>query len=294
MNYRHVYHAGNFADVVKHAVLALAIEHLKLKPTPFCVVDTHAGTASYDLEAGAAVRTGEWRDGIGRLLGPEAEPIPPECCDLLRPYLDVVRAFNRPGALTRYPGSSRIARSLMRPQDRIVMNELHPQDAARLARAFGRDPQSRVLRLDGWTVLKSVLPPKERRGVVLIDPPFEQPGEFDTMAEALREAVRRFSTGLYILWYPAKDPKLVNGFRRRLVDDGHARLLDVELRVGRSIGEGHRLDACGLAILNPPHLLDESLRTLVQFLAARLGREGSGGYHVTWLAGERSAAPNTR
>jgi 23S rRNA (adenine2030-N6)-methyltransferase len=291
MNYRHFYHAGNFADVVKHAVLALAIERLKRKPTPFCVIDTHAGIASYDLKAEAAQRTGEWQDGIGRLLGAEAEPVPRDCCDLLAPYLGVVRAFNRPGTIERYPGSGRIARSLMRPQDRLVMSELQPEDAARLAAAFGRDPQSRVLRLDGWTVLKSVLPPKERRAIALIDPPFEQPGEFDRIAEALREAVRRFSTGIYIVWYPSKDPKLVNAFRRRLVGDGHIRLLDVELRTGRADGDGG-LDACGLVILNPPHLFDADLRSLLRFLAVRLGHGKRGGYHVEWLAGERPAAPS--
>jgi 23S rRNA (adenine2030-N6)-methyltransferase len=281
MNYRHVYHAGNFADVVKHAALALAIERLKQKPTPFCVIDTHAGVGSYDLTGDAARRTGEWEGGIGRLLGPHAEPIPQDIREVLEPYLGIVRAFNPPGRLTRYPGSPRIARSLLRPQDRIVVNELHPQDAARLSAAFGKDRQTRVLRLDGWTLLKAVLPPKERRGVILIDPPFEQPDEFASLAAALSEAVKRFSTGVYMLWYPIKDTVSAGEFHRRLLDDGHTRLLDVQLWTGLA-GDDGRLSACGLAVLNPPYLFDELLRSLLAFLAVRLGR-GGGGFRVEWL-----------
>ncbi len=176
MNYRHAYHAGNFADVVKHAVLALVIEHLKLKPAPFRVIDTHAGIGVYDLTSEAAQKTGEWREGIGRLM---AAKLSPAAAEVLAPYLDIVRRLNPGGALVRYPGSPLLARELMRADDRLVVNELHPEDQDELKRHFAHDPQVRVMALDAWTALKALLPPPERRGVMLIDPAFEQTGELD-------------------------------------------------------------------------------------------------------------------
>src|SRR3990170_5575144 len=163
MNYRHAYHAGNFADVLKHAVLALVIEHLKRKPAPFRVIDTHAGVGLYDLSGAEAATTGEWRDGIGRLFGAAlAKPV----AELLAPYFSVVRQENPSGRLERYPGSPLIARRLLRRGDRLIANELHPEDGDSLRRLFAGDPQTKVLALDGWVALKALLPPKERRGVV--------------------------------------------------------------------------------------------------------------------------------
>ena len=206
MNYRHAYHAGNFADVLKHAVLALVIEHLKLKPAPFRVIDTHAGVGVYDLGAEEAQKTGEWREGIGRIVSAD---LPPDAAAALAPYLGVVRGLNaqiaREGTLTRYPGSPLLARRLMREGDHLVVNELHPEDNIALRKLFGHDPQTKVLELDGWTALKSLLPPKERRGVVLVDPAYEQPGELERLVQGLKEAARRFATGTILLWYPIKD-----------------------------------------------------------------------------------------
>lgn len=280
MNYRHIYHAGNHADVLKHAVLALVIEHLKGKDAGFRVIDTHAGTGSYDLGREEAQKTGEWLGGIGRLIGPNAKPMPDDIAGLLAPYLRAVRTWNPPGLLTRYPGSPRIARALLRPQDMLVVNELHPDDAAALRRAFANDAQTKTLMLDGWTAVKALLPPRERRGVVLIDPPFEAPGEMGRVVDALSDAVKRFATGIYMLWYPIKDRAVVRDLERRLETAGVPKLLQVELEVSATRhGEAERLTGSGLIICNPPYQLDKALGRLVPWLAGRLAvseRSGRG------------------
>src|SRR5690606_4824480 len=182
MNYRHAYHAGNFADVMKHAVLARIVEYLKRKDKAFRVIDTHAGTGMYDLSSEEAQKTGEWRGGIGTLLNAQ---LPGDAAALLKPYLDAVRAANPDGAVTRYPGSPAIARHLLRRQDRLTAIELHPADAAALKRHFAGDFQTRVIELDGWLALGAHLPPKEKRGLVLVDPPFEERDEFGRIVEGL-------------------------------------------------------------------------------------------------------------
>ena len=216
MNYRHAYHAGNFADVLKHVVLALVIDYLKRKDAPFRVIDTHAGIGRYALTSSEAAKTGEWRQGIGRLIGADAEQLPSEVAQAMAPYLDAVRAANAPGELAVYPGSPLIARHLMRASDLLVANELHPEDAAALRATLGRDRRIKLITLDAWTALKSLLPPKERRGVVLIDPPFEEEGELARMVEGLDQALRRFRTGVYLAWYPIKDRKPIERFHADL------------------------------------------------------------------------------
>jgi 23S rRNA (adenine2030-N6)-methyltransferase len=286
MNYRHIYHAGNFADVVKHATLALIIEYLKLKAAPFRVLDTHAGTGRYDLSAEEAGKTGEWRDGIGQLL---ASPLPEPVAVLLAPYLSAI-AYENPGWAPGadpgcYPGSPLIARHLLRACDQLVVNELHPEDHGRLEAVFARDRQTKVLGLDGWVALRSLLPPKERRGLVLIDPPFEEPGELVRMTAALGDAARRFSTGVFLLWYPIKDMRPVHAFRREVEDLGLEKVLGVELMVRATSGVG--LAGCGLVILNPPFPLKAQLETLLPFLAARLAQGPGASAEVRWLAAER-------
>jgi 23S rRNA (adenine2030-N6)-methyltransferase len=269
MNYRHAFHAGNFADVLKHVILAQVIDHLKQKPAPFRVIDTHAGAGRYDLGSDAAQRTGEWRTGIGRLL---AQDVPPAMAEILAPYLEAIRAENGGtlAPLARYPGSPAIARHLLRRSDQLVVNELHPDDHAALARAFAGDPQTKVLAIDGWTALRSLLPPKERRGVVLVDPPFEVPGDLSRLAEGLQDAVRRFETGIFLLWYPIKDAKRTRTFLSRLGDLGYAKLLAAELLIRRP-ADPDLLNGCGVAILNPPFRLAEKLGTALPYLADRLG-----------------------
>ncbi len=271
MNYRHAFHAGNFADVLKHAVLALVIEHLKLKPAPFRVIDTHAGIGLYDLGAEAALKTGEWRGGIGRVIDAD---LPADAAAVLAPYLAVVREVNGPGALTRYPGSPLLARRLMRPSDRLVVNELHPEDHAELAALFSRDAETKVLLLDGWTALKSLLPPRERRSVVLVDPAFEEEGELDRLVEGLHEAVRRFATGTFLLWYPIKDVSAVTAFRRKIAALALPKVLAVELMI-RGAEDAQRLNGAGLIVVNAPYTLEAKLKVLLPPLV-RLLAQGEG------------------
>ena len=284
MNYRHAFHAGNFADVVKHAVLARVIEHMKLKDAPFRVIDTHAGAGLYALDGPEAAKTGEWQGGIGRLIGADRAPLTTPVRTLLAPYLDAVAAENGGAALVRYPGSPWLARRLLRPQDRLVVNELHEADHAGLAALFARDKQTKVLALDGWTTLKALLPPRERRAVVLVDPPFEQAGEFERLADGLAEARRRFATGTLLLWYPIKDRPAVQRFQRALSAMAIPKLLAADLFV-RSPRDNDMLNGAGLVILNPPFTLPAELEILLPALARLLAQGPGSGHALQWLAG---------
>lgn len=288
MNYRHAYHAGNFADVLKHAVLTLVIEHLKLKPAPFRVIDTHAGIGSYDLSSSEAQKTGEWLEGIGRLIDAQ---LPPDVASILAPYLAAVRRENagHGGAILRYPGSPQIARSLMRTIDRLVVNELHPEDNARLTTQFAGDPQTTVLAIDGWTAVKALLPPAERRGLILIDPPFEEPGEFDRLVRALRDAHKRFATGTVILWYPIKDERAVAAFHAQLQSMLAVKLLSVVLMVRNPEHLGG-LPGTGLVIANPPFTLEAKLEVLIPFLKSTLEQGSGARARIEWLRREQAVS----
>lgn len=281
MNYRHAYHAGNFADVMKHATLARIVEYLKQKDKAFRVIDTHAGLGVYDLSSAEAQKTGEWRGGIGRLL--EAT-LPAGAQALLAPYLDAVRAADSEGGMRRYPGSPAIVRHLLRPYDRLTAIELHPADAAALKARFAGDFQTRVIELDGWLALGAHLPPKEKRGLVLVDPPFEAEGEFGRLAEGLKKAWRRWPGGIYALWYPIKDRKAVEAFRRELAGAGIPKILDLSLEV-RAPSAEPRFDGSGLVVVNPPYPLEAEMRTLLPVLAEVVGETGAKA-NATWLAGE--------
>lgn len=277
MNYRHAYHAGNFADVLKHAVLSLVLTYMAKKDAPFRVIDTHAGIGMYDLASEAAEKTGEWKGGIGRLLGqPDADiaPLPEAAAALLAPYLDAVRACNPDGELRRYPGSPCLALALMRAEDRLVANELHPEDAGLLGQALAGDRRAKVLGLDGWLALKAQLPPKERRGVILVDPPFEQAGELERLGQGLQNAMRRFAGGVYLLWYPIKDPRTIARFRQAIAKIAAAETLAVEMLI-REPTDVERLNGSGLVVINPPYTLEADLAVLLPVLAERLG-EGAG------------------
>ncbi|MGN6535488.1 MAG: 23S rRNA (adenine(2030)-N(6))-methyltransferase RlmJ [Mesorhizobium sp.] len=283
MNYRHAYHAGNFADVVKHAVLARLVEYLKQKDKAFRVIDTHAGIGLYDLTSVEAQKTGEWHDGIGRLLD---AAIDPKASALLSPYLDAVRACNPEGGLSRYPGSPLIVRHLLRRQDRLSAVELHPDDAERLKSRFDGDFQVRVMQLDGWLALGAHLPPKEKRGLVLVDPPFEEPGEFARIVDGLVKAHRRWPGGLYALWYPIKDGDAVAAFRRDLAASGIAKILDIRFEV-RAPSPEPRLYGSGMVVVNPPFMLEGELRGLLPTLHRLLAEEGKAQWVLHWLAGEK-------
>jgi 23S rRNA (adenine2030-N6)-methyltransferase len=280
MNYRHAFHAGNFADVLKHAVLARILVHLAEKPAAFRVIDTHAGAGLYDLSGAEAQRTGECREGIGRLTGARLSPA---VRDLLAPYLRALSAFNA-GEIVNYPGSPLIACSLMRPQDRLVACELEPNAARSLSENLRRDARAKALAIDAWTALNAYVPPKERRGVVLIDPAFEQPDEFERLAAALGGAYRKWRTGIYLVWFPIKNRNASGDFLRRIAESGIHKVLTVELQVAPPDAE--RLTACGLLVINPPWRLEDELKTLLPALASAVSA-GNGRFRLDWLAGEK-------
>ena len=291
MNYRHAYHAGNFADVLKHATLALVIEHLKRKEAAFRVIDTHAGAGRYALGSAEAGKTGEWLGGIARLIGPDAAPLPPDVAHRLEPYLDAVRRENGSGGLVHYPGSPAIALALMRPQDVLIANELHPEDRAALKAAIGSDHRAKVMGLDAWVALKSLLPPKERRGVVLIDPPFEATDEFERITHGLAQALQRFATGIYLVWYPIKDSKRVARFHARLAEMGSLPLMCVELMIQRPVNT-ERLNGCGLIVANPPFTLEGDMTVVLPDLGRRLTAVGGGAdYRLDWIKPAQPKAP---
>lgn len=281
MNYRHAYHAGNFADVQKHAALALIVEHLKRKDGAFRYVDTHAGIGAYDLGSVQAEKTGEWQDGIGRVLAAAADA-PAE----LAPYLRVVEAVNPGGGVLHYPGSPQVVATLARPGDKLALCELHPEDCASLRERFRRDSRVGVHHMDGYTALKAMLPPPERRGLVLIDPPFENRDEFAAMRKGLAQALKRWSTGLYALWYPIKAREPVARFHADLAMLGLPKTLVAEVMVAADDAPD-RLNGAGLVLVNPPWKLDEALATLLPWLARVLAPD-SGFSRLEWLVGEKA------
>lgn len=282
MNYRHAYHAGNFADVLKHAVLCRVLTHLREKPAAFRVIDTHAGAGRYDLAGAEAGKTGEWKDGIGRLFGTAIES---PMRELLAPYLDAVIAFNPKGGLAVYPGSPLIALRLMRRQDRLIACELEPRAAAALERNLKSDARARAIAIDGWTALSAFVPPRERRGLVLVDPPFEQEDDLARLVQGLETAYRKWSTGIFLLWYPIKDPGEITAFTRRLARTGIAKILRVELVVAPAV-EATMLRGSGLIVVNPPWTLHDELKRLLPALATTLDTGGKALTTLDWLAGE--------
>lgn len=278
MNYRHAYHAGNHADVLKHVVLARVLLHLRKKDKPFRVIDAHAGTGVYDLGAVEAGKTGEWQGGIGKMAASFADEIE----TLLAPYRQTITTLNPAGGITRYPGSPWIAARLMDDGDRMVANELHPQDKALLEDCFRHDRRVRVSGADAEACIKANLPPPERRGLVLIDPAYERVDEADRAARMLAQGLRRFATGCFMLWYPLK----AGGLAEKLCDAAQALAvrgtLRCELRVRETFKEGG-LAGSGLVIVNPPWRLDSELALLLPALAQRLGLGNWGQGTVSWL-----------
>lgn len=286
MNYRHVYHAGNFADVLKHTILILIIEYLKRKEKPFRVIDTHAGTGLYDLSSDEAQRTGEWRGGIGRL---QEAILSAEESNIINILFDSIKAINTTNELNYYPGSPVIARHLLRKQDRLTAIELHPTDAEKLRSVFAGDYQTRVIELNGWLALGSHLPPKEKRGLVLVDPPFEKEGEFARLLHGLSKAHRRWPGGIYALWYPIKNLKEVSAFREALETSGIPDILDISLEIAPVYADG-KMSATGMIIVNPPYLLREQLQLILPAYARVLGEHGKGRYSIRQLTGEYPSA----
>jgi 23S rRNA (adenine2030-N6)-methyltransferase len=283
MNYRHAFHAGNFADVLKHVVLMMLVEHLKKKPAPFFYLDTHAGRGLYDLSEAQAQRSGEYKTGIGRLLEARKGSLSAETSA----YAELVRASAGEGhsAITAYPGSPLIVARMRRPGDRMVLVESQPKEAAALAAALGRKRLVSVLDGDGYAALKAHLPPRENRGLVLIDPPYESDLEFDRVLAGLEIAHERWPTGTYCVWYPLTDRAGPLRFRHNLERSGIRRVLDVTLSVlpdDAQVG----MSGAGLVIINPPWLLDERLQELLPQLHRLLSPDGLGGTSIEWLVPE--------
>ena len=281
MNYRHTFHAGGFADVIKHIVLVRMLSYLQDKPAPFRVIDTHAGAGIYDLTSDEARRGSEWLTGIARIMQARfSETTAP----LLKPYLDIVRAFNPPGELKAYPGSPLIARALLRPQDRLTACEVEPTARKRLIEALRRDTQARVVDLDGWMALPAFVPPNERRGLVLIDPPYEQKDEFERLAEGFAQAFAKWPTGSYLLWYPVKSRRATDDLARHVADVTGAgtpagKCLRLEFSAAPQAAEPG-LTSAGLLIVNPPWTLANELKAILPELEKPLGRGGAGRFRL--------------
>jgi 23S rRNA (adenine2030-N6)-methyltransferase len=279
MNYRHGFHAGNFADVFKHVILTLLLKALRLKDKPFFYLDTHAGAGRYDLGSGAARKTGEFTQGIARLWSRERLP------EALRDYLSAVRALNRGADLHFYPGSPRIVRHVLRRQDRMVLCEQHPEEYSRLKAEFAGDKQVSVHLQDGYLGLKAFLPPPENRGMVLIDPPYESADEFERATDALIASCARWRGGIFALWYPIKLPAPVAALHRAMQDSGIAKVLLAELAVYPE-DSAFRLNGCGMLVINPPWRLDNELKVLLPQLAGLLRQEIDARIALEWLVPE--------
>jgi 23S rRNA (adenine2030-N6)-methyltransferase len=271
MNYRHAFHAGNFADVVKHLALVSILIHLQKKASGFAVIDSHAGRGLYDLHGAEALRSGEAASGIARLDGLRAT------LPTLATYLDLVSVV---GA-GRYPGSPLIAARLLRDQDRLVAIEKHPEEARSLGRALAPFERARVVGGDGYSQIRTLLPPPERRGLLLIDPPFEATDEFAQAAKAVAEAQRRFATGIVLVWFPIKSFSAANAFCGEVLLGGPKKLLRIDFAIDAPEG---KLGAAGLLILNPPFGFAEDMEAVLAAIASPLGRSS-----MTWLAGSAAA-----
>lgn len=283
MNYRHAFHAGSFSDVLKHAVLARILVHLMHKEAPFRFIDTHAGAGRYDLSGDEARRSPEWREGIARVL--MARP-PAPVGELLRPYLQAVGPHDAEGRPVAYPGSPAIAQTLMRAQDRIALCEANPDEREALIAALGRDRRLSIVSTDGYVALNAYLPPKERRGVILIDPPFEAPGEAGGIVHALERALRKWPTGAYVAWRPIRDARDDARFLNAVAALGAPNVLRLELDIGPGPIGAHGqepLTRAGLLVVNPPHPLVGEARTLLPWLAQTLGRGEGGKQLCDWV-----------
>jgi 23S rRNA (adenine2030-N6)-methyltransferase len=281
MNYRHAFHAGGFADVIKHIVLVRMLSYLQDKPAPFRVIDTHAGAGVYDLTSDEARRGGEWLTGIARIMQARFSD---KTAPLIKPYLDIVRAFNPGRELAAYPGSPLIARALLRPQDRLTACEVEPKARKRLIDALRRDTQARVVDLDGWLALPAFVPPNERRGLILIDPPYEAKDEFERLAQGFAEAFVKWPTGSYLMWYPVKSRRATDALARHVADVvGAGKPPGKALRLEFSVAPqeaGAPLASAGLLMVNPPWTLAAELKAILPELEKPLGQGGAGRFRL--------------
>ncbi|MFD1696369.1 23S rRNA (adenine(2030)-N(6))-methyltransferase RlmJ [Roseibium aestuarii] len=282
MNYRHAYHVGNIGDVLKHAVLARLILHFQKKDKAFRILDTHAGIGRYDLGSEETLKTGEWQQGIGKVL---AADLSPRAREILAPWLDVVRAENPDGTLRIYPGSPLLARQMMRPQDRLTLTELHPADFKTLSDLFAGDHQVKTIHLDAWLAMGGFLPPKEKRGFVIIDPPFEKTDEFEQIAKAVIKGWSKWAGGTFAIWYPLKDRRAINRMHQDFKDAGIRDVLQLELRIARSAQDTAMMGS-GMTLINPPFTLGDEMRDLLPELCEILRNTPDAGWSVEQIIPE--------
>lgn len=278
LSYRHSFHAGNHADVVKHIVQSLILDALKQKETPFVYHDTHSGVGRYDLTHEWSEKTGEYKQGIARIW--QQADIPAE----VQSYLDAVAQLNNGDTLRYYPGSPRVARAQIREQDRMVLTELHPSDFPLLEQEFHRDRQVKIFKEDGFSRLKASLPPKERRGLVLIDPPYELAREYRDVVTAIAQSHKRWATGIYAIWYPVVNRCDIEDMLEGLQGLGIRKILQIELGVSPDTTE-RGMTASGMIVINPPWKLEGQMQTVLPFLKQAIA-PATGHFKVEWVVPE--------
>lgn len=272
LSYRHAFHAGNHADVLKHCILAQVLDYYGRKDKAFWYIDSHAGAGLYALDRGYASQNAEFRDGIGRLW--QYHDLPPAVSQ----YVNLVRNLNPDGALRRYPGSPMLALLLLRANDCLRLCELHPSDHKLLQAMQGGERRVKIEAADGNTWLKAQLPPPPRRAVVLIDPPYEQKQDYTRVVQGLKDSLQRFATGTYLLWYPLlarPEPRLL---QQRLARLAPTSWLHATLSIQAPPAEGYGMHGSGLYVVNPPWTLPTALETVLPFLASVLGKDAGAGY----------------
>ncbi|EEX64295.1 23S rRNA (adenine(2030)-N(6))-methyltransferase RlmJ [Vibrio metoecus] len=278
LSYRHSFHAGNHADVLKHIVQSLILNSLQQKEKPFVYHDTHSGVGRYDLTHEWSEKTGEYKQGIARLW--QQDHIPAE----LDSYLDAIRQLNQGETLRYYPGSPRVARAHLREQDRMVLTELHPSDYPLLEQEFHRDRQVSIYKEDGFARLKASLPPQERRGLVLIDPPYELAKEYRDVVQAIAQSYKRWATGIYAIWYPVVNRCDIDDMVEGLQGLGIRKILQIELGVSPDTNE-RGMTASGMIVVNPPWTLESQMQTILPFLKQAIA-PATGHYKVEWVVPE--------
>ena len=279
LSYRHSFHSGNHADVLKHSVQSLILQSLKVKDKAFAYIDTHAGAGCYDLQSKEMDKTGEYLEGIKRLWEGDVPTA-------IQAYLDVLKVLNADGELRHYPGSPLLARELCRPQDRLLLSELHPADFVLLQELFTKDRRTQVHKVDGFAQLKGALPPLERRGIVLIDPPYELDHEYADVVKAVVDGIKRWATGTFAIWYPVVHSDDVRFLERKLANAGLPGTLQIELNV---LKENNRfgMTGSGMIVVNPPWKLEQQMNELLPWLVDKLGQSPEANFKLRWLSPPR-------
>lgn len=279
LSYRHSFHAGNHADVLKHIVQTLIIESLKEKEKGFIYLDSHAGAGRYFLQGEHSEKTGEYLQGIARLWQQN------DLHELITPYINVIKAFNKSEYLKYYPGSPLIAKHLLRPQDKLHLSELHPSDYPLLRHEFNCDNRATIVKEDGYLQLKSQLPPLSRRGLILIDPPYELKNDYQAVVDAIQQGYKRFATGIYAIWYPVVLRQQIKKMVNALKETHIRRILQIELAV-KPDNDQFGMTASGMIVINPPWKLATQMQQILPILHSLLVPEKTGHSFVDWITPE--------